>query len=536
MNRKRLIIFHPFLFALYPVLLLFSENQDEACVRDVARAAGITLVVAIGTYALLGRLLRSSQKAGAIVSLSLLLFFIYGRVYVDYVFELRLRYVICQERVFVVVWCLLIALVVCGIIRTRSMLPNLTSFLNVAGVVLVAMPLASIVWHAALGRGHVSSEAKWLRHVDQWTAKTLASLPEPKEPLPDIYYIILDEYAREDILRNCFGYDNSEFVGRLERRGFYVAPCSRCNYMSTYWSIASSLNLDHVQTLMRDIETECADRRLIGTMIRYNRTSVLLKRIGYKFVFFPSTYEGTETNPNADMFMCRAGINWNEFDYALAESSMLRVINRVLSSQRRSHILYTFEHLRDVPRVKEPTFTFAHITIPHHPFIFDARGGFPKQERTSKTLPGAEAYRAGYLGQLEYATKRTEQVIDEILQRSEVPPVIIIQGDHGPGGEIPTIGRANPLKGEAYLGSRNVVELVPGRRYTIQQIRAPILNAYYLPGHRKSLYETITPANTFRVVLNEYFGANLPLIKDTTYKAWWSSKKVHQDSFKPVEK
>ena len=38
-----------------------------------------------------------------------------------------------------------------------------------------------------------------------------------------------------------------------------------------------------------------------------------------------------------------------------------------------------------------------------------------------------------------------------------------------------------------------------------------ILNAYYFPGGRyEGLYEAISPVNSFRVVLNTFFGAKLP--------------------------
>ena len=34
----------------------------------------------------------------------------------------------------------------------------------------------------------------------------------PMQVNPDIYYIILDGYARLDILENLYGYDNSDFL------------------------------------------------------------------------------------------------------------------------------------------------------------------------------------------------------------------------------------------------------------------------------------------------------------------------------------
>jgi hypothetical protein len=48
--------------------------------------------------------------------------------------------------------------------------------------------------------------------------------------------------------------------------------------------------------------------------------------------------------------------------------------------------------------------------------------------------------------------------------------------------------------------------------------RTPILNAYYLPGGEdRWLYPSISPVNSFRVVLNAYFGADLPFLPDATY-------------------
>jgi hypothetical protein len=45
-----------------------------------------------------------------------------------------------------------------------------------------------------------------------------------------------------------------------------------------------------------------------------------------------------------------------------------------------------------------------------------------------------------------------------------------------------------------------------------------ILNAYYFPdrdyGH---LYDSITPVNTFRIILSQYFGADFGLLKDEAF-------------------
>src|SRR5690606_9774336 len=77
----------------------------------------------------------------------------------------------------------------------------------------------------------------------------LASLEHVKGKLgyvPDIYYVIMDGYARSDTLKRDYGYDNSQFEGFLKEKGFHVIEDSRSNYRWTFLSLASSLNMEHL--------------------------------------------------------------------------------------------------------------------------------------------------------------------------------------------------------------------------------------------------------------------------------------------------
>jgi hypothetical protein len=81
------------------------------------------------------------------------------------------------------------------------------------------------------------------------------------------------------------------------------------------------------------------------------------------------------------------------------------------------------------------------------------------------------------------------KVVEAILANSSTPPIIILQADHGPEGRHPSV---------SYV-----------------QERMTILNAIYLPeAARESLYDGMTPVNTFRIALNEVFGARFPLLPD----------------------
>ncbi|MEE8494640.1 MAG: hypothetical protein V3S25_11395, partial [Nitrospirales bacterium] len=100
-----------------------------------------------------------------------------------------------------------------------------------------------------------------------------------------------------------------------------------------------------------------------------------------------------------------------------------------------------------------------------------------------------------YVDEVMFLNQKVREVVTEILAKAEHEPIIIVQGDHG---------------------------FLPWDRSFPEQVRLrstfAILNAYHLPdGGRDRLYASISPVNTFRIILNHYFGANYPLRPDQSY-------------------
>jgi hypothetical protein len=166
------------------------------------------------------------------------------------------------------------------------------------------------------------------------------------------------------------------------------------------------------------------------------------------------------------------------------------------------NVLYTFDNLAEIPNIKEPTYVFTHMLIPHHPYVFDREGNFQTLNEAN-----VKSETDNYIDQLIAANNMLMELIDELLLSSEVPPIIIIQADEGPypGGE------------ERWEGDYGWEEA------TTAELRQKmgILNAYYLPSVDAGvLYPSITPVNSFRLVFNLYFDADLELLPDSSYSRY----------------
>ena len=106
-----------------------------------------------------------------------------------------------------------------------------------------------------------------------------------------------------------------------------------------------------------------------------------------------------------------------------------------------------------------PKLVFAHIVSPHPPFVFDENGqalepSSPYSMNDGDDYKGTlEEYRAGYPGQVRFVNRQLQQVVDALLAQSEAPPLIIIQGDHGPGMSLDRTRRITPVFGSAARSS-----------------------------------------------------------------------------------
>jgi hypothetical protein len=296
----------------------------------------------------------------------------------------------------------------------------------------------------------------------------------------------LDAYPRADVLAEEYGHDNGPFIQSLKDLGFYVAECSQSNYESTAPSLTSSLNLDYVQNMSDTFKT--GEKELMGLfkLMDDNNVQETVSNFGYKTVAFSNGFLLAEWR-DADVFIAPPYGPITEFETLLMFSTYLRILDDTeivnfddISGERfRTRLRLVLDSFDDVVKIPGPKFVFIHLIIPHAPFVFDAMG--------NPIPPDKSDPKYGYSDQVKFINKAILPKLQQLVEESESPPVIILHGDHG-----------------AWMPEDYPEQL-------------KILNAYYLPKGSEALYPSISPVNTFRVVFNAYFGADFPLLEDKSY-------------------
>ena len=237
-------------------------------------------------------------------------------------------------------------------------------------------------------------------------------------------------------------------------------------------------------------------------MLNNNLVKKNLKEFGnYQWITFDIGYP-TDMKESPDLFL-RNKQYFSEFYNMFVNATPLRVLIKESSKVspfqiHRNKILFSFEKLKEVPDIELPTFTFAHIIAPHPPFVFDRDGNLPPQNKEFSLgldlTQDISTNRKQYIDQLIYINQEALKTIKSIIKKSDNPPIIILQADHG----FPeTFTKDQDKKLET---------------------RMSILNADYFPEYDyDQLYNSITPINSFRLIFDHYFGTNYGFLEDKSY-------------------
>lgn len=340
------------------------------------------------------------------------------------------------------------------------------------------------------------------RFSTYYQAEKNTSLPDTSKP--DIYFLVFDALPSTAAMQNAWNFNNNTLDSFLLNKNFYVVPRSKSNYNLTVLSVSSTLNMDYTPPLdLYQDETKmyfkASASLLDNSLVRY------LNGAGYDIKQYqPVSFVNKDWNGNlffSEMLYMNyfyqtlpgrvyRDVGWN---FSQPKTKFIKKQDFSYYEKRnndhRNDLLQTTLLIKNSCAMNKPKpqFVYAHYQLPHDPYIYDSLGNLKPAEKTITYKE--EEQPAAFIEQVKFANKIIQQLVTHIKQTNKPNTVIIIEGDHG---------------------FRNIY----GKKgYMIYDN----FSAFYFPDRNyKDLYPTISPVNSFRVVLNNFFETKLPLLKDSS--------------------
>jgi Sulfatase len=481
---RRPIPFHPFGLAAVPLLILYARNVREgASIHDVVGPILLVLAVTAGVTILATLAFRGNARRGALVATALVvLFFAFGPV-------TNALGATTTSQALTVGFAVALAVGAAVLVAraTADGVAGWTKVLNVVALALVLINVGSAAVAAVRTGGSIVTSS-----VLSVRGKNERAAPGAR----DIVYIVLDDYGGERSMRELLGYDNEPFLEALRARGFFVPEHPTTNYPHTADALGAELNLDYVQRLLRDPPQD--DWTPANALLKQDVVPKILKQHGYRYVHIGSWWEPTASNPQADVNVKMRGAH-SEFTNAfiaqtLPDADTGPFGKLTFGEQEFFRVKFQLQQLEDSAKLPGATFVFAHLLVPHRPFVFALDGHYVDNDERAEH-PDAQ----NYIDQLRYLNRQILRVIDRLNDVAAARrPVIVLQSDEG-----------------FYSGldeeSDDVTDALLEQHFGI-------LEAFSFPGlSRTGLYDTITPVNVFRLLFDDYLGARLPLLPDRNY-------------------
>ena len=487
-----------FLFCMPLFFLLHGINENFGLIpfNVILRLSLFYISITIIVIFLSVVILRTAAKA-AVFSLYLLsIFFLFGAFH-DFLKSIALPPVLSSYSVLLPLMIVITFVLVFYLKKQRKSNTSTIRYFYYLMIVFVFMEITALIYNETTNVGFHNELSKKVNFTNLGN--------QIRKERPDIFFIVLDGYTSSKCLSEEFNYQNSEIDSLLSKNKFYSSSSSESNYNVTPFSLSSTMNLDYLKSgLEKQIVSSKVFLQAIETF-KENQLVKFLKSQGYdikNFGCFDLSNALCKTDPyfidlyfhqiNQQTLTARImrDIGWN-----FAIKNIFTGTFKVPDSYRKSkayHIYrnnYNWAGLMNELSVSSntPRFVYVHLMLPHEPFFLDSNGN--SYSDTSILLNKIDL-KEGYLGQLKYANTLLKDMIPKVSKDLGRDKVVIIEGDHG---------------------YRDFDEKVPKSKVFMN------LNAYYFSdGDYTLLYDSISPVNTFRVVLSKYFSQSLPAIKDSS--------------------
>jgi Sulfatase len=406
----------PLRIAPYPTLLAVAYVLEPSIGADVSPSAlgrVLVFVVAVGllaTIAWSAALGRDRGAAAAMVSIA-------GLAVASN--PLRVGVFVAALALLCVEWWSART----GRTRIRIPWPGLTSFLNAALAILVAIQVGGAEY-ARLNVPPVPAATGWTSGPDPYT--------------PNIYVLLADGHGRRDVLADAFGMDSTGFASALTALGFTESPHSHANHARTLYSLSVLFNGRPLSELGQDPGAPI-DERILSQTLGHASVFELLRSLGYEVEVIGSGYEQVALR-DAGTYVDVGPRNEVE-GMLLGSTAIGRVMNGLTGGSSEATRQRTFAEIAALESAargpaSRPRFIYMHLPVPHLPLVFEGDCSARPDDRytSGPSDAGSRAGDAAWLAVDAAQTRCVDTLLtDAVRQLVDADPAaaILILSDHG---------------------------------------------------------------------------------------------------------
>ncbi len=411
------------------------------------------------------------------------------------------------SRYTILIICIiLLMLIIRKIIKSKTISSQTVFFVNLAVVCLITTEVVMVFLNA-----QELKRTKNLIYPDKTLSQQFVSPNLPDSAKPDIYFFVFDEYTNNETLQKLWNYNNDTITNWLLSSGFHLPAKPSANYSFTIYSVSSTFNMNYIDPKKGSDGTIPLNVLQANESLSDNETFNILKKENYDIHFLAPFDNKIETTPTHFFdYISNKQIQAQTLPGVFAESELWSSIAAKFFNGEDKSSLYAkslqekYQIIRStVEKIKsttdsnvnrKPHFVYGHLMVPHEPHMFDKAGKFLTYDEYLKS----NAFNT-YTPQITYGNSLMKEIVSYIKQHNKRNTIIIIEGDHGFRGFI-----------------EDGIDWFNRTPDSLKRYFLPNFNAVYFPdGNYSKIYDHISPINTFRVLFDQFFHQNFPMLKDT---------------------
>ena len=483
---KEHYILHPFLITLYFLLHNLITFNEPFQWHELIEALVVMLLFSFILRFVIQKIIPDKFNASYLVSLITVFYLFYDdiRQMTTYIFTFQTRN---QNFLLFILFSILLSLIYLK--RSKRLYqPNL--FLNCLLIVYLLIDFNSLLFSTI--------------KVKTNSQVTISTNKVKTDNLPDIYLLLVDGYGSNQNFEKYYHFNNDKFIDSLKKLDFRIIKHPKSNYSFTVLTMSSALNLSYHTKKQKNIQSEFSE------LIEKNIFTDSLERHGYEIDNL-SLFQIKNHNTK---FGLKVWLNKSSLPfYYFSKTLVFAFYTMKKSGEGFTRELDIFNTLAGLTKIKnqKPKFVYAHTLLPHVPFYLNDFGEYDKKVDDSSSLSGIDnlldndpynntmrspladsSLKIDYINHIKFTNKKCLEVISAILKNNKRPPIIILMSDHG---------------------SRMLTNPVPDIE-AVKERYDNMCAIYYPDRNYSKLYDSITPINVMRQVLNKSIGTKYPNLKD----------------------